>query len=139
MNTLAAPFNLAEFEATLPPAPQALASYVTAVQTGNLLYTCGVLPMQNGHVMYTGAAGNFDRSLEDVQAATRLCLINALSIVKNALGSLQSDAQIIRLTGYIKSMPKRNIMKVLKSLLKRLRDGIIFVEMIDNSILTYWR
>ncbi len=97
--------SLETFEATLPPVVTPLASYVTAVQAGDLLYTAGVLPMREGQVCYTGAVGNILMSLSEAQAAAELCCINVLSVIKAKLGSLQSVEQIVKLTGYIQTTP----------------------------------
>lgn len=41
----------------LPPAPKAIAAYIPAIQTGNLVFTSGQLPLQDGKLMLTGTLG----------------------------------------------------------------------------------
>jgi enamine deaminase RidA (YjgF/YER057c/UK114 family) len=96
------PSLLETFEVSLPPAPQPVGSYVPIVQTGNLLYTSGTLPMKDGQVAYTGAVGEAV-SVEDGREAARLCAINALAIVKGHLGSLERVVRVVKLTGFVQS------------------------------------
>lgn len=95
--------SLAEFEQTLPAVSKPLASYVMAVQTGNLVYTSGILPTENGALKYTGEAGGFLVTAEDANAAARLCCLNALAVLKDHLGSLSRIEQVVKLTGYVNS------------------------------------
>ncbi len=97
--------QLEAFEQTLPAISPPLASYVTAVQTGNLVYTCGALPMKEGVIAYTGALGGFLITLEEGQQAARLCCMNLLSILKAHLGTLRRIEQVVKLTGYVNSRP----------------------------------
>lgn len=109
METLMPPttdnFDLEAFEQTLPPVVAPLASYVTAVQTGNLVYTSGALPMKDGQLVYTGAVGSFLVSVERGQEAAQLCCLNLLSVLKDTLGSLKRVERIVKLTGYVNSTP----------------------------------
>lgn len=95
--------RLEMFEANLSAPVQPLASYVTAVQTGNLVYTAGALPMQDGAVVYQGAVGSFLVPVEAGQEAARLCCVNLLAILKDKLGTLKRIEQVIKLTGYVNS------------------------------------
>lgn len=101
--TLTEPLNLEAFEAALPPVTAPIASYVTAVQTGNLLYTCGALPLKDGELVSAGAVGSFVVSVEDGRAAAYQCCLNLLSILKDRLGSLSRVEQVVKLTGYVNS------------------------------------
>lgn len=102
MNTAA---TLSELEQMLPPAPQPVGSYVPVVRTGNLLFTSGVLPMKDGELVCAGAVGSYTVTVEDGQEAARLCILNALSIVRAELGDLSRVARIVKLTGYVSSSP----------------------------------
>jgi enamine deaminase RidA (YjgF/YER057c/UK114 family) len=97
--------SLEAFEATLPPAVQPIASYVSAVQTGNMIYTSGALPIQDGVVQHRGDVGSFLMTVEEGQAAARLCCINLLSVLKDKLGTLKRVEQVVKLTGYVNSAP----------------------------------
>lgn len=97
--------DLQALEATLPPAPRPVGSYVTAVQVGSLVFTSGVLPMEAGGLRYEGAVGGLSNTLEDGRAAARLCALNALSVLKDHLGSLSRIKRVVKLTGFVCSAP----------------------------------
>jgi len=86
----------------LPSPPQPVAAYIPAVLHQGLLYISGQLPMQNGNLVVTGKVGQ-DVSLEQAQAAARICTLNALSIVKDNVGSLDRIARIIKVGGFVQS------------------------------------
>jgi enamine deaminase RidA (YjgF/YER057c/UK114 family) len=91
-------------EAQLPEPPLPIGSYVAVTQVGNLLYTSGVLPMKDGKVAYTGAAGSWGVGIEEAQAAARLCVLNALSLIRHELGgSLRRLKRIVKVTGFVSS------------------------------------
>ncbi len=97
--------RLAQVEATLPAPPLPLGSYVAVTRVGNLLYTSGVLPMQEGRVAYTGALGGWDATADKGREAARLCALNALSLVRHELGSLQRVQRVVKVTGFVSSAP----------------------------------
>ena len=49
--------QLAVLGLTLPPPPKPVASYVPAVQSGDLLFLSGILPMRDGKPAWTGKVG----------------------------------------------------------------------------------
>jgi enamine deaminase RidA (YjgF/YER057c/UK114 family) len=87
----------------LPPPPLPMGSYVAVTRVGSLLYTSGVLPMRDGKVAYTGALGGWDAKVEHGREAARLCVLNALSLVRHELGSLDRIRRIIKVTGFVSS------------------------------------
>lgn len=97
--------SLEQFETTLPQVVTPVANYVMSVQTGNLVYTSGVLPMKEGKLQFEGPMGTLLYTIEDGQEASRLCLINVLSVLKEKLGSLSRIKQVVKLTGYVSSLP----------------------------------
>lgn len=96
--------RLQELNLTLPEAPKPVAVYVPALEHKGLLYISGQLPMQSGKVAFTGQVGS-DVTLEDAYEAARICTLNALSIAKQALGSLDRVAQIVKVGGFVSSAP----------------------------------
>ncbi|HEY7294714.1 MAG TPA: RidA family protein [Dehalococcoidia bacterium] len=94
--------RLRELNLTLPPAPQPLASYVPAVQTGNLLVVSGQVPLESGRVVHPGKLGA-ELSVEQGQEAARLCVLNGLAAAQQALGSLDRVRRVVRLVGYVAS------------------------------------
>lgn len=96
--------DLVEVEAMLPEPPLPIGSYVAVTRVDNLLYTSGVLPMENGSIAYTGAVGSWDMSAEKGKQAARLCVLNALSLIRHELGgSLARVKRIVKVTGFVSS------------------------------------
>ena len=60
--------RLRELGLTLPPPVEPLGSYAEAVQTGNLLFLSGVLPVADGAARFTGRLGG-DLDVEAARAA----------------------------------------------------------------------
>src|ERR1700732_2466416 len=77
-----------------PPAP--LGAYVEAVQSGNLLFLSGTLPVEGGVPKFLGRIGA-ELSIEVGRRATRLAAINALALAKEHLGSLDRVTRVVRL------------------------------------------
>jgi enamine deaminase RidA (YjgF/YER057c/UK114 family) len=94
--------RLAELQIELPPPPQPLATYVPAVQAGNLLLLSGVLPMRDGQLAFSGKLGR-DLTVEQGMEAARLALLNALAIAKQELGSLDRITRVVKVVGYVAS------------------------------------
>ncbi len=94
--------RLREMGIELPLASKALGSYVPWLKTDKLLFLSGLLPMINGQLRYQGRVGE-DVSLEQAMDAARIITINALSILKDSLGSLDKIRQCVKLSGYVSS------------------------------------
>ncbi len=85
--------------ANIPPA----ANYVPWVRSGNLLFIAGQVPTRDGKDLHTGKLGG-GVTIEQGQEAARLCAINILSQVRNALdGNLERVVRCVRLTCYVNS------------------------------------
>lgn len=87
----------------LPNPPTPAGSYVPVVKTGNLLFISGQIPMEDGKVMFTGKVS--DENLEDAQKSARMCAINIMSQIKRSTGRLDKVSKIIRLSGFVNSVP----------------------------------
>ncbi|TAN44126.1 MAG: RidA family protein [Nitrospirae bacterium] len=96
--------KLAGLGITLPDLPKPLGAYVPCVQSGNLLFISGMLPLKDGKLMCTGKAGP-EVSVEDAQACARQSAINALAVVKAHCGSLLKIRRCVKLNGFIASAP----------------------------------
>ncbi|MEW6739634.1 MAG: RidA family protein [Nitrospirota bacterium] len=94
--------KLKELGIILSEAPKPLGSYVPCVQTGNLLFLSGMLPLKDGKLIKTGKLGE-SVSIEEAQEDARQCVINALSVLKSHLGSLDKIKRCIKLNGYVAS------------------------------------
>lgn len=88
----------------LPDPPKPVASYVPCVRTGNLVFVSGQVPREKGVLKYSGQVGG-ERSLDDGYQAARICALNALSAVKQAVGSLDNIRRIVKVTGFVASTP----------------------------------
>jgi enamine deaminase RidA (YjgF/YER057c/UK114 family) len=97
------PSKLSSLDELLPAPPLPIGSYVATIQVENLVHTSGVLPMRDGQVAFTGAVGSWEVSVEQGQAAARLCVLNALSLLKHTLGSLDRVKRIVKVTGFVSS------------------------------------
>jgi enamine deaminase RidA (YjgF/YER057c/UK114 family) len=86
----------------LPPPPQPVATYIPAVRAGDLLFLSGVLPMRDGQLAFSGKLGR-ELTVEDGMEAAKLCLLNALAIAKQELGSLDRISRIVKVVGHVAS------------------------------------
>src|SRR3546814_20186352 len=95
--------RLAKLGIEVPVAAAPVANYVGFVQTGNLVFVSGQLPMKDGKPQYQGKLGA-GLPLEDGQAAARLCAINIVAQVKAACGGdLDRVQRVVKLTGFVNS------------------------------------
>jgi len=89
----------------LPIPPQIVANYVPYVIAGNMVIISGQLPVKDGQIVFKGKVG-MDISLEDGQAAARLCALNILAQLKVACnGALDSIERCVRLGGFVNCGP----------------------------------
>lgn len=88
----------------IPAAPSAVANYVPAIRTGNLILTSGQIPMIGKEVMFQGKVGH-DLTEEQGQHAARLCALNALAQIKALIGDLDQVQRIVRVEGFVQSAP----------------------------------
>lgn len=94
--------RLSELGIVLPKAATPVAAYTNVVESGNLIFVSGQLPVSNGKVIFTGKVGG-DVELAEAQKAARLCAINALAAMEAQLGSLEKVRRIVRLEVFVNS------------------------------------
>lgn len=94
--------RLKELGIALPPVAQPVAAYVPAVKHNGLIYLSGQIPVQDGKLAYTGKAG-FERTLEEAQAAARVCTLNAIAAAADAAGGVDHLAQVLKVVVYVAS------------------------------------
>ncbi len=94
--------KLAEMGLSLPTPPKPVGAYVPFVESGNLVFTSGQLPTAEGKLAYQGQVGK-DLSLEEGYEAARVCALNCLGVLKEALGSLDRVARVVKVTGFVNS------------------------------------
>jgi enamine deaminase RidA (YjgF/YER057c/UK114 family) len=97
--------RLADLGLTLPTPRSPIANYVPFVLSGKLLTVSGQICFgADGKVVAAGQLGG-TVSIEDGQKAARACAINLLAQLKAALGDLDRVARVVRLGGFINSVP----------------------------------
>jgi enamine deaminase RidA (YjgF/YER057c/UK114 family) len=97
--------KLARAGVTLHQPGAALANYVGFVRTGSLLFVSGQICIgPDGQLIAKGKLGA-DITVELGHVAARGCAINLLAQVKAALGDLDKVVRVVRLGGFINSMP----------------------------------
>ncbi|MDJ0513794.1 MAG: RidA family protein [Methyloceanibacter sp.] len=96
--------RLEALDLELPEAKPPIGSYVPFVHTNGQLFISGQLPMKDGAMAIKGQLGG-NVTLEDGQAAARLCAMNVLAQAKLALGDLDRITQLVRLSGFVCAAP----------------------------------
>ena len=100
--------RLAELGHTLPEVAAPVATYVPAVISGNLVFTSGQLPFVSGALPATGKVGDGHGLVPaaDAKDYARIAILNALAAVKSVLGSLDRVTRIVKVTGFVSSVPE---------------------------------
>ncbi|MEW6571132.1 MAG: RidA family protein [Nitrospirota bacterium] len=96
--------KLRELGIELPAAPPPLGSYVPFARTESLVFLSGILPLQEGRLTKQGRVGQ-DVTLHEAAECAKVATVNALSILKANLGSLNNVRRCVKITGYVASTP----------------------------------
>jgi len=97
--------KLADLGIALPSPAAPVANYVPFVRTGNFMVVSGQLCLDaEGKLVAKGQLGG-GVSVEDGTKAARACAIMLLAQLKAALGDLDKIARVVRLGGFINSVP----------------------------------
>ncbi len=96
--------RLKELAIQLPAPPQPVASYVPYVVSGKLVSISGQIPLGPDGPTFLGKLGA-EISLEDGQAAARLCALNLLAKLKAACGDLDRVTRCVKLTVFVNCAP----------------------------------
>jgi enamine deaminase RidA (YjgF/YER057c/UK114 family) len=91
---------------TLPVAVSPAFQYVPVTVFERLAFVSGQLP-RDGERLIVGKVGA-EVSLEQGREAARLCILQGLACLKQALGSLDGIEKILKLTGFVASAPGFN-------------------------------
>ena len=86
----------------LPPPPKPVATYIPVVQAGDMLYLSGMIPLRGGVLTIEGKLGQ-EVSVEQGYEAATICLLNALAVMRQHLGTLDRVKQVVKLVGYVAS------------------------------------
>jgi enamine deaminase RidA (YjgF/YER057c/UK114 family) len=95
----------------LPVPPEPFGIYAEAVQTGNLLFLTGMLPTAGREAKFIGRIGA-ELDAQTGRKAAYLAAVNALTVARQHLGSLDRVTRIVRLgvlvatSGDVREQPK---------------------------------
>jgi enamine deaminase RidA (YjgF/YER057c/UK114 family) len=96
--------KIADLGLVLPETSKPLAAYIPAVQTGNLIFTSGQLPMVDGKLPMTGKVGA-EVTPEQAKALAETCALNALAAIKMVIGDLDKIKRVVKVVGFVASAP----------------------------------
>jgi enamine deaminase RidA (YjgF/YER057c/UK114 family) len=96
--------RLGELGLELPPAPVPVAAYVPVRVSGGLAFVSGQLPFEDGVVMHPGRVG-VEVTLDQARDGARRCALQALSALRDALGSLDAVTGVLQLVVLVSSAP----------------------------------
>ena len=88
----------------LPNPPSVAGSYVPWVRVGDLLYLSGTLASCEGVLTHVGKIG-VQHDIASGQEAARLCALNSLAVIKEAVGSLDLINRIVFVGGFVNAQP----------------------------------
>jgi len=97
--------KLTELGLILPEVAAPAGSYLPAMISGNLVFTAGQLPLVHGKLMATGKHGA-EITVEHGAEMAQRCALNALAAVKSVLGDLDRVKQIVKIVGFVASVPE---------------------------------
>ncbi len=98
--------RIANLGIVLPTPAKPVANYVGYVQSGNLVFTAGQLPFDNGKLSQTGLLGK-EVEKEAGKVAARQAAINLLAQLRDACGGdLSKIKRIVKLTAYVACSPE---------------------------------
>jgi enamine deaminase RidA (YjgF/YER057c/UK114 family) len=88
--------RLQELGIQLPAAPTPFGTYVEALQTGNLLFLSGMLPVVDHKPKYLGRLGK-ELDAEQGRDAVYTAALGALATARQYLGTLDRVSRVVRL------------------------------------------
>ncbi len=98
--------KLKEMGLELGPVGTPVANFVSAVQTGNLLYVAGhIAGKPDGSVLNPGKVGR-DVTEEQAYESAKLAMLNCLASIKAALGDLDRVKQVVKLLVMVNADPE---------------------------------
>lgn len=96
--------RLAALGVELPPAPVPVASYVPVRVSGDHAFVSGQIAMTDGDLLHPGHLGS-EIAIEQGREAARRCALQALSALREALGSLDRVREVVQLSVFVASAP----------------------------------
>lgn len=77
-------------------------NYVSLMENDGEIWISGQIPRVGDKVVVTGRAGT-DVSLDQARTAARICVMRALALLRQSLGSLERIRKVLRITVYVQS------------------------------------
>jgi len=97
--------KLAELGIAVPAAAAPIANYIGYNIVGSMVVVSGQIPLVDGKIAVAGKVGA-SVSIEQAQAAARICFVNLLAQLKAATGGdLDRVKRVVRLGGFIAAGP----------------------------------
>ena len=92
--------KLAALGLTLPSVPAAIANYVPAVRSGNLVFLAGQIARGPDGKFLAGKVG---RELSEAQGAdfARMCALQLIAVLQAEVGDLARVKRIVKVTGFV--------------------------------------
>jgi len=92
---------------TLPTAAQPTFNYTPVTLHRGVAYVSGQLPKVDGEVRVFGKVGR-EVSLETAREEARICVLQGLACLADALGDLARIDRVLKVTGFVASAPGFN-------------------------------
>ena len=99
--------KLAQVGLILPKAAKPTFAYVPVTLHDGVAYVSGQLPKIDGEVRVVGKVGR-EVTLDAARKEARVCALQALACLKEALGDLSRLRRVLKLTGFVASAPGFN-------------------------------
>jgi enamine deaminase RidA (YjgF/YER057c/UK114 family) len=99
--------KLIELGIELPEAAKPAFNYIPVMLHRGLAHVSGQLPKIGSDIQVRGKVGA-DVSLETAQGEARICILQGLACLKQALGSLDRIERILKVGGFVASAPGFN-------------------------------
>jgi enamine deaminase RidA (YjgF/YER057c/UK114 family) len=96
--------RLRELGLRVPEPPPAVANYVGAVRSGNLLFVAGHGPFEEGKPTFVGKLGR-ELDVAEGRRSAQLVALNMLATIKAELGDLDRVTRVVKLLVLVNSMP----------------------------------
>lgn len=96
--------KIKELGLIIPEAPKPVAEYIPAKKNGKYIFTSGQGPVKDGKFIFIGKLGR-EIGIEEGYACAKICAINCLATIKSIIGSLDQIDEVIKIKGYVNSMP----------------------------------
>lgn len=99
--------NLKKAGYSLPALPPLGGLYVRMKRIGSFAYVSGQGCTVKGEPVFKGKLGA-NITLEQGQEAARICVLNALAVLQDELGSLEKVKNVVKVLGFVASAPGFN-------------------------------